>query len=167
MGRKVHQMRTPRPRIIIRVDRRDITRQTRYRPPRAHLVPPTFPLSPLHPYDRRSRLPPSIALPKLHVIILAPRRTRLVRDAPLCHFTGTDRDERSEFARPGTAAVATEGELAGDLGGEVAEEVGHGDEAAADDAGCDFGDAIVAQLALEMRPAGARGSGSRPHCDGK
>ena len=38
------------------------------------------------------------------------------------------------------ATVAAEGELAGDFGGEMPEEVGHGDEAAADDAGCDFSD---------------------------
>ena len=34
------------------------------------------------------------------------------------------------------------GELAGDFGRKVAEEVGHGDEAGADDAGGDFGDAV-------------------------
>ena len=38
--------------------------------------------------------------------------------------------------------VVVVGEFAGDFGRKVAEEVGHGDEAGADDAGGDFGDAV-------------------------
>lgn len=58
---------------------------------------------------------------------------------------GADGDEGGEFVA-GTRAVAAEGELAGDFGGEVSEEVGHGDEAAADDAGGDFGDAVICRV---------------------
>ena len=92
----------------------------------------------IHVRNRRSRALPRIALPKLHVVILASCGGRLVRAAPLGHFVGADGDEGGEFVAGSRAA--TEGELAGDFGGEVPKEVGHGDEAAADDAGCDFGD---------------------------
>ena len=79
---------------------------------------------------------PDIPLPKLDVVV---RACRLERTAPhVRHLVGADGDERDEFA--GAAAAAAEG---GDFGGEVTEEMGHGDEAAADDAGCDFGDASV------------------------
>lgn len=97
----------------------------------------------IHVYDRRGRALPSVALPKLHVFILASCSRRLVRPAPLGHFAGAYGDEGGEFAGPGAAAVPAEGELAGDFGGEVTEEVRHGDEAAADDAGGNLGDSIV------------------------
>ena len=96
----------------------------------------------VHMYNRRGRTLPRVTLPKLHVVILA-SCGRLVRAAPLRHFAGPNRDEGSEFATPSAATMATEGELAGDFGPEMVEEVGHGDEAAADDAGCDLGNAIV------------------------
>lgn len=109
----------------------------------------------IHVYDRGSRALPSVALAQLHVVILAPCSGRLVRAAPLGDFAGADRDEGSEFARARAAAVAAEGELAGDFGSEVAEEVGHGDEAAADDAGCDLGDTMdcAGQLVRWMQQA--------------
>ena len=63
------------------------------------------------------------------------------------------------------ATVAAEGELAGDFGGEVPEKMGHGDEAAADDAGCDFGDSVCG---VSLRDAtSADFSSLRPQCDGK
>ena len=140
-------MRAISPRVIVRINRRDITGQIRNRAPPtlliAPLVPPVHGAIIVHVYDGGSRALPSVALAKLHVVILAPCSGRLVRAAPVGHFAGADRDEGSEFARAGAAAVAAEGELAGDFGNEVAEEVGHGDEAAADDAGCDLGDAIL------------------------
>ena len=97
----------------------------------------------IHVHDRRTSALPRITLPKLHVVILASCGGRLVRAAPLGHFVRADGDEGGEFVAGSRAAtVAAEGELAGDFGGEVPEEVGHSDEAAADDAGCDFGDTI-------------------------
>ena len=102
-------------------------------------------------HDRRCRDPPIVALSKLHVVVLTSCNSRLVLAAPLRHFAGTDGDEGREFAPPDAAAVTTEGELAGDFGGEVAEEVGHGDEATADDAGCDLGDTVVDGVVSLMR----------------
>ena len=49
--------------------------------------------------------------------------------------------------------MATEGELADDFGGEMVEEVGHGDETAADDAGCDLGDTVITWSAHEIQQA--------------
>lgn len=74
-----------------------------------------------------------------------------------------DRDEGGEFAGAGAAAVATEGELACDYGDEVAEEVGHGDEAAADDARGDLGNtkSLRGWSAREMLRA--RGIGAHVH----
>lgn len=97
--------------------------------------------------DRGSRAPaPGIALAELHVVVLGSSGSGIVGGAaPLGGVLGADGradgEEGGEFAGAGAAAAA-EGELAGDFGGEVAEEVGHGDEAAADDAGGDFGDAV-------------------------
>ena len=51
------------------------------------------------------------------------------------------------------ATVAAEGELAGDFGGEVSEEMGHGDETAADDAGCDFRDTVCRVSARDAASA--------------
>lgn len=108
--------------------------------PLAPLVPPVHRAVVVHVRDRRRRAPPAMALPELHVVILASScRRRVVRVAPLRHFAGPDGDEGRELAGPRAAAV---GELAGDFGGEVPEEVGHGDEATADDAGRDLGDAV-------------------------
>lgn len=146
----IDQMRTISPREIVRVNRRDVTRQLRNRPPTTlttPLVPPMHRTIIIHMYNRRSRDPPRIALPKLHVVILA-SFSRLVRAAPLGHFARADRDEGSDFATLRAATVATEGELAGDFGGEVAEEAGNGDEAAADDAGCDLGNTIDCAVRL-------------------
>lgn len=53
----------------------------------------------------------------------------------------------------------------------MAEEVGHGDEAAADDAGGDFGDTSInvgSVFAMHARSRGAgKGQSSRPHRDGE
>ena len=83
-------------------------------------------------------------LPQLDVVIFSSRGGGIVGVAPVggSGLGGADGDEGGEFAGAGDAAVAAEGELADDQGGEVAEEVGHGDEAAADDAGCDLGDTV-------------------------
>ena len=67
--------------------------------------------------------------------------------------------------------MAAEGELADDQGGEVAEEVGHGDEAAADDAGCDLGDTVgLCVVSVAMYRCGVKGCwivSLRPHRDGE
>lgn len=98
----------------------------------------------VHVHDRRSGALPGIALPELHVVVFASCSSGLVRGAPLGYFVRADGDEGGEFVAGSRAATVTaEGELAGDFGSEVPEEVGHGDEAAADDAGCDFGDAMI------------------------
>lgn len=50
----------------------------------------------------------------------------------------------------------------------MAEEVGHGDEAAADDAGGDFGDTSIDVGSVFARSRGAgKGQSSRPHRDGE
>lgn len=144
----MHQMRTVRPRVIVRVNRRDVARQMGHGTPRTLKPPLVVPPIIVHVYDRRGLARPSVvALPEFHVVVLAsPRHGRLVRAAaaaPLGHLGHAGGDEVSELARPRAAAVAAEGELAGDFGGEVPEEVGHGDEATADDAGGDFGDAVI------------------------
>ena len=61
------------------------------------------------------------------------------------------------------------GEFGDDFGGEVAEEVGDGDEAAANDSGGDFGDAIVVGLVVAMDGQVVKRvfRDLRPHCDGK
>lgn len=113
-------------------------------------------------YDRRGRALPGVAFPKLHVVVLA-SCGRLVRPAPLGHFAGAYGDEGGQFACPGAAAVPAEGKLAGDFGGEMPEEVRHGDEAAADDAGCDLGDTIFGDCVVSLRDPGRAGTaGSRP-----
>lgn len=146
----IHQVRTISPRVIVRVNRREFTRQMRNGPPPptliTPLVPPMHRAIIVHVHDRRSRAPPGIALPKLHVVVLASCGCRLVRVAPLGHFAGANGDEGREFAGPRAAAVAAVRKLADDLGGEVPEEVGHGNEATADDAGCDLGDAVDCEV---------------------
>lgn len=82
-----------------------------------------------------------LALPQLHILVTArwttaPLRRRLLGLAGGVP-DGTDGDERG----PGTGTGTGQG--GEDHGGEVAEEMGHGDEAATDDAGGDFGDAVV------------------------
>ena len=124
----------------------------------------------LHPHDRRlsGAFLPRIALAELHVIVHAPRRggpRGLVHAAlPVLDLASADGDEGGG-ARRGAAA---QGELAGDFGDDVAEEVGHGDEAAADDARGDFGDTSinVGSVHAGSRCAG-KGQSSRPHRDGE
>ena len=147
MNRTIHQVRTISPRVIIRVNRRDVAGQSRNGAPPTDLISPFLPPMHstiiIHVHDRRTSALPRIALPKLHVVVLASCGGRLVRAAPLGHFFGADGDEGGEFVAGSCAAtVAAEGELAGDFGGEVSEEMGHGDEAAADNTGCDLGDTV-------------------------
>ena len=146
---RVQQMRTLDPRIIIRVDRGNVARQMGNRTPRTTALIPAPPrrLPVVHLHDssssRRAPAAPSVALAELDVVVLSsPRSGGIVAAAPVGErLGGADGDEGGEFARAGASAAA-EGELADDQGGEVAEEVGHGDEAAADDAGGDFGDTV-------------------------
>ena len=109
------------------------------------------------PSRRRAAAPssPRATVPELHVVVLdaaaaASRRGRIVRvrarDLVPAAADAAGADEsggRGEFAAGArAAAVEVVGELAGDFGRHVAEEVGHGDEAGADDARGDFGDAV-------------------------
>lgn len=168
MNRTIHQMRTISPRAVVRVDRGDIARQIRNRAPSTPItpfVPSTHRTVIIHMHDRRSRAPPGVALLEFHVVILA-SISRRVRAAPIWHFAGTDGNEASVFAGARAATVATEGEFAGDFRGEMAEEVWHGDEAAADDAGCDLGDTVIAWSAHGIQQAQATLS-SRPQCHRK
>ena len=159
VNRSIHQMRTISPWIIIRVNRRDIAWQIRNRTPSTipipQIIPPMQRTIVVHVHDRCSRALPCIALPELHVVIFASCSSRIVRGAPLGYFIGADRKEGGEFVAGSRAAtVAAEGELAGDFGCEVSEEVRHGDEAAADDAGCDFGDAVCRVSSWDAASAG-------------
>ena len=154
----VHQMRTPGPRIIVRIDRCHRTRQMRHRTSPSAITPLVDPpLSRaviIRTHVRRGGALPSIALPKLHVVILTSCAC-FVRATPLRRFVGADGLEGGHFAGSCAAILATEGEPAGDFGAEVAEEMGHGDEAAADDAGRDLGDA-TAWSARETRQTWGR-----------
>ena len=135
-----------------------MTRQMRNRSPSsAPGIPPPSRCR-LHLQDPRSRRtavpPPRVTVPELHVVVLtataASRRGRVIRVGTRHFFPaggGADNSGGSEFAA-GTRAATVVGELAGDFGREVAEEVGHGDEAGADDAGGDFGDAVSRLNAL-------------------
>ena len=95
-----------------------------------------------------------MTVPELHVLVLAattaPRRGRIIRVGTRHFFPaggGADNSGGSEFAAGTRAAtVLVVGELAGDFRREVAEEMGHGDEAGADDAGGDFGDAVSSAI---------------------
>ena len=85
----------------------------------------------LHDPGGRQAPLPRVTLPELHVLIFSASR------GGRAHLAGAD---GGEFAGSG---AASEGELAGDFGAKMSEEVGHGEEARADDAGGDFGDAVV------------------------
>ena len=68
----------------------------------------------------------------------------------------------------GRGGAGEGGELGDDFGGEVAEEMGNGDEAAADDARGDFGDAVVLLVfAIYSQVIGRGFHDLRPHCDGE
>ena len=85
--------------------------------------------------------------------------------------TGAERSEfgfADCFCLRGGGGAGEGGELGDDFGGDVAEEVGDGDEAAADDARGDFGDAVVGLVfAMNGQVIGRVIDDLRPHCDGK
>lgn len=148
----------------IRINRRNMTRQMRNRSPVApppiiaRPSPPPLPHrrvlqldKPRHSRQAAAALPPRATVPQLHVFVLAPagafRHSRVIRIWSREFFPasggGAGSAGGSEFAAAGIiVVVVVVRELAGDFGGKVAEEVGHGDEAGADDARGDFGDAV-------------------------
>ena len=119
------------------------TRHT-LRPSPTPVILPMLNVALLHMHTYRARARP-ITLPKLHVFtsVVCPCVQTL---APFRDFAGAHWDEGGEFVivTASTTAIAAPagGKSAGDSWGDVPEEMGHGDEAAADDARGDFGDPV-------------------------
>ena len=129
-----------------------MTRQMRDRSP-APVIPHRGRVFQLHDprHGRETASPsPRATVAELHVVVLGPtaaaaaasRHGRIIRVWTRDLFPTGGGGGGSEFAAARVVVVVVIGELAGDFGREMAEEVGDGDKAGADDAGGDFGDAV-------------------------